>query len=357
MLECSSMRILIISTITILLGFINGVFVAKLFFIPRATLISLPATKVVPLTVICGRVGLPDCVDIVATSTATTTSVPETETLTPRYHFATAVIFTTKQTHVFTDGLTITLEAISDSRCKPDVQCIWAGELATTLQITGGLLGTTTATITLGTVRSQSVNVTGYTFMLTDAQLDTASILVTLTPTKVPNVVKNATIATALPTTNPLPLTTNAPKADYFNDDTFAAAVVTIIQKQTNTFRTENELLPLTFEPVLAKNAQAYSQAMLTGNFLSHTDQKGCDISCRFTKDNYQATAWGENLAMMSFTEQPSIEYVADFFMRQWQASSGHRENLLSPLFTHQGISVVRDSTNIYVTVHFARPS
>lgn len=52
----------------------------------------------------------------------------------------------------FPDGLAITLTEINDSRCKPGVQCIWAGELSATFALSRGsdlqqeiILGTTTA--------------------------------------------------------------------------------------------------------------------------------------------------------------------------------------------------------------------
>src|SRR6187431_1498448 len=38
----------------------------------------------------------------------------------------------------YPDGLTAKLEKIDDSRCKPDVQCIWQGEIAATLRLEGG---------------------------------------------------------------------------------------------------------------------------------------------------------------------------------------------------------------------------
>jgi uncharacterized protein YkwD len=58
----------------------------------------------------------------------------------------------------------------------------------------------------------------------------------------------------------------------------------------------------------------------------------------------------------MSFQRRRSAEEVASFFMTQWQKSAGHRENLISPFFTDQGIGVAVSPTSIYVTVQFAKP-
>lgn len=53
---------------------------------------------------------------------------------------------------IFSDGLSVELKEINDSRCKPGVQCIWAGELSATFALSRGsdlqqevILGTTTA--------------------------------------------------------------------------------------------------------------------------------------------------------------------------------------------------------------------
>ena len=68
----------------------------------------------------------------------------------------------------FSDGLNISVKEINDSRCKPNVQCIWAGELAATLIVSGGAFQPT-AEIRLGTINNQEVSMNGYTFTLVSA--------------------------------------------------------------------------------------------------------------------------------------------------------------------------------------------
>jgi uncharacterized protein YkwD len=94
---------------------------------------------------------------------------------------------------------------------------------------------------------------------------------------------------------------------------------------------------------------------MLKSNFLSHTDENGCDLTCRFKADGYIASTWGENLAKIEFTNMPTPDEVADFFMNGWEQSSGHRENLLSAEFERQGIGIAIGTKAIYTTVHFAK--
>ncbi|MDB5204518.1 MAG: hypothetical protein JWP09_546 [Candidatus Taylorbacteria bacterium] len=73
----------------------------------------------------------------------------------------------------FSDTLTVTLKSVEDSRCKPNVQCIWAGELSPIL-----LVGKAQSEVRLGTATKKSVTFGNYTFTLTDATATTATIIV-----------------------------------------------------------------------------------------------------------------------------------------------------------------------------------
>lgn len=124
----------------------------------------------------------------------------------------------------------------------------------------------------------------------------------------------------------------------------------------TNEFRISEGLPSLLLSPTLTKNATTYSAIMIKNNRLSHTDVLGCSLTCRFKRDNYQAQAWGENLAYYSFEDEPTVEAVAQFFMSEWKKSSGHRANLVSLVFTETGIGISKNDESIYVAVHFALP-
>jgi hypothetical protein len=73
----------------------------------------------------------------------------------------------------FPDTLVVELEAIEDSRCKPDVVCIWAGELNPVLRV-----GKARSEVRLGTTTKQSVTFGNYTFTLNSAIATTANITV-----------------------------------------------------------------------------------------------------------------------------------------------------------------------------------
>ncbi len=290
-----------------------------------------------------------------------TTPVPPTPNNQP---FTVPITYEVGATNIYPDGSMITLQAISDSRCKPEVQCIWAGELAPEFLIQTKT-GTTSDTVVLGSVRTTKFQTSDYTFTLVNTSENEATIIIT--PISTPVVTIATTTATTVPNATKAPLTTKttvkpsttkivratsatAPTAD------FKQALISEIEKQTNEFRKRNKRSPLSIDTALARNATQYSAYLFTHSFLSHTDKKGCDISCRFLNKGYEADAWGENLAMMTYEEQPSVEYIANYFMTQWQKSAGHRKNLLSTAFTHQGIGVTFDDTNIYMVVHFAHP-
>jgi hypothetical protein len=81
-------------------------------------------------------------------------------------------------TATYADGLTVTLTAINDSRCKPDVVCIWAGELSAALSVHGGKAGDTAIEIFLGTARGPEKTEAGYLFTL--SAIDETSATVTV---------------------------------------------------------------------------------------------------------------------------------------------------------------------------------
>jgi hypothetical protein len=90
--------------------------------------------------------------------------------------------FSLGETIVFPDGLSVTLTKINDSRCKPDVQCIWAGELAPVLTVSGGRFGKSLQEIQLGTVNNNFVQKENYGFSLKSATTESADIVIVSSP-------------------------------------------------------------------------------------------------------------------------------------------------------------------------------
>ena len=175
---------------------------------------------------------------------------------------------------------------------------------------------------------------------------------------KVSKKISNRTTSPAIEPTSQLQRLSTPHNTEDLTTQTvsFADAFRQRVFELTNEFRVREGLKALTMSAELTKNATTYSTSMLKYNRLEHTDKLGCDLACRFLRDGYRASSWGENLAHYSFTDEPTVEEVAQFFMREWKKSAGHRANLISPVFTETGIGISQTTTNIYVTVHFALP-
>jgi len=107
----------------------------------------------------------------IATTTIATTTP---NTLSP-ISLGIATTFLVNDTKIIDSGKTLTLVAIHDSRCKPGLRCIWAGEFVTDWTITRG---TDTHTISLGTVRTNTITENNYTYTLLNANEKQAVITV-----------------------------------------------------------------------------------------------------------------------------------------------------------------------------------
>lgn len=89
--------------------------------------------------------------------------------------FNTPITMRVNEKVIFSDSLSLTLQEINDSRCKPGVQCIWQGELSAVFSanINGSL-----KEIRLGTVNNTKVSFKNYIFSLENATETSATIIV-----------------------------------------------------------------------------------------------------------------------------------------------------------------------------------
>lgn len=95
-----------------------------------------------------------------------------------RVPFGTVAGLAVGGTVVYEDGLRVRLDKIDDSRCPDGVQCIWAGELAPILTLTGGLFGDESRELRLGTVSMRKSALGGYSFALNDATDSSVGVIV-----------------------------------------------------------------------------------------------------------------------------------------------------------------------------------
>lgn len=113
-------------------------------------------------------------------------------------------------TFKYEDGLKVLLKTVNDSRCKPGVQCIWQGELAPELRLSGGDLGNSEQELLLGTERAKEKTVGSYQFTLVDATTRSITLSVikpgvqTSTPEPQPSQTADELIRTTQPEANQL---------------------------------------------------------------------------------------------------------------------------------------------------------
>jgi uncharacterized protein YkwD len=116
-----------------------------------------------------------------------------------------------------------------------------------------------------------------------------------------------------------------------------------------NQIRQKRGLRLLMPSRVLGEVARAHSRDMSAGNFFSHIHPDGSGPKERLERAGFAWRAFGENIGC----GQDSPEKILD----TWMNSPGHRETILSPLYSEVGVGLVRGGEcRIYWTALFARP-
>lgn len=135
--------------------------------------------------------------------------------------------------------------------------------------------------------------------------------------------------------------------------DAFAEELAHEIHRLTNIERNKAGLPSLAWDNDLVRIAIGHSQDMVDDDFFAHTHPNGCTLTCRFDRAGYTAWAWGENIAYIGTS---NTQGLAARFIQGWMDSPGHRRNILSDNYTHQGIGVVISGRYHYATANFADP-
>ncbi len=79
-------------------------------------------------------------------------------------------------------------------------------------------------------------------------------------------------------------------------------------------------------------------------------------MACRLAEVEYAYWAWGENIAWRRSSNTPDAKELARHFFDSWMNSSGHRKNILSENFTHEGIGLSRRDGLVFITASFTDP-
>ncbi|MES2965133.1 MAG: CAP domain-containing protein [Bdellovibrionota bacterium] len=98
----------------------------------------------------------------------------------------------------------------------------------------------------------------------------------------------------------------------------------------TNAERAKRRLEPLTWDPSVARVAQAHARDMHVRKYFSHTSPDGRTMSDRLKRGKVPYGWAGENIAA---GYQTPVR-----FMKAWMNSKGHRRNILNSKYTRIGI-------------------
>ncbi len=131
-----------------------------------------------------------------------------------------------------------------------------------------------------------------------------------------------------------------------------------LVFELTNQARRAKGLAPLSEDDELRQVARAFSNDMLVRRFFDHTTPDGVDFAERIT-DQYRHRVFlvGENIWFASSYNPANLQRLAKEIVADWMTSPGHRENLLSPMFTHLGVGVSVRQHTIRATQEFVGKS
>lgn len=128
-----------------------------------------------------------------------------------------------------------------------------------------------------------------------------------------------------------------------------------LILAMTNRIRSARGLAPLLQDEELRQVARAYSNDMLVRRFFDHTTPEGVPFDERISNQyRHRVDFLGENIWYSSDLTFSNNAKLAKTMVDDWMNSPKHRDNLLSPDFTHLGVGVSTRGRTIKATQEFA---
>lgn len=135
-------------------------------------------------------------------------------------------------------------------------------------------------------------------------------------------------------------------------EQTNSARTAQLIHERVNAAREERGLPPLSRTESLDDVAAYHSRDMAREDYFAHTSPSGETLSDRYRRFDIGCSG-GENIFKLSSSFGVSPEGVARQAVDGWMGSPGHRENILRGRFSAEGIGVVYDGGEVYVTQNF----
>ena len=117
---------------------------------------------------------------------------------------------------------------------------------------------------------------------------------------------------------------------------------------EANAFRARAGAPPLKESPSLRKAAETYACDMARRSYFSHHSPEGQGVTGRASSVGFRGRCVGENIARgLGIIQGPSA------VMRQWEASPGHRQQLLAKRYDIAGLAGVSIGKNSYWVMIF----
>jgi uncharacterized protein YkwD len=134
--------------------------------------------------------------------------------------------------------------------------------------------------------------------------------------------------------------------------------VENLVFELTNQARRSKNLAPLHKDAELSNVARAYSDDMLVRRFFDHTTPDGVSFEERISEHYpHWVHIVGENIWSAFGYNTGNPQKLAKQIVDDWMSSPGHRENILSPHFTHLGVGVSATNRTLRTTQEFVGKS
>jgi uncharacterized protein YkwD len=153
---------------------------------------------------------------------------------------------------------------------------------------------------------------------------------------------------------------------------------IAILEKQIhiliNNERRNRGLSRLAWDDALNAIARKHSRDMAKRNYFAHLSPEGRDFIFRYKQEGYSCGIrvnltvhlGAENIALNNlydsittvngivYHEWNSQEKIAETTVEGWMKSTGHRKNILTPHWLHEGIGVfIAPDDKVYITQNF----
>lgn len=134
--------------------------------------------------------------------------------------------------------------------------------------------------------------------------------------------------------------------------DQIAQAVFQAINKS----RADNGLPPLKWDTALVNSAKQHNEAMAKANMLSHQLPGEPNLGQRETKQGIKWTFAAENIGVTTDQSENGALMLHQDMMNEKPPDDGHRQNILSPIATLVGVSILIDQQHgeLWLTEDFA---